>query len=79
MEEFLRVFTSMYKASAMSEAIMSNVFEQLVQYQKTETVHATMASSAGGSCRVNSWRSWSCSICCSKFQKPSRKDANPYT
>ncbi|EPJ5126423.1 hypothetical protein NJM12_005287, partial [Escherichia coli] len=47
MEEFLRVFTSMYKASAMSEAIMSNVFEQLVQYQKTETVHATMASSAG--------------------------------
>lgn len=45
MEEFLRVFTSMYKASAMSEAIMSNVFEQLVQYQKTETVHATMASS----------------------------------
>ncbi len=26
---------------------MSNVFEQLVQYQKTETVHATMASSAG--------------------------------
>lgn len=47
MEEFLRVFTSMYKASAMSEAIMSNVFEQLVQYQRTETERATAASSIG--------------------------------
>ncbi|HBI7869127.1 TPA: hypothetical protein K8223_004704, partial [Escherichia coli] len=47
MEEFLRVFTSMYKASAMSEAIMSNVFEQLVQYQRKETERATAASSVG--------------------------------
>ncbi|HBA2696606.1 TPA: hypothetical protein J6O92_004093 [Escherichia coli] len=47
MEEFLRVFTSMYKASAMSEAIMSNVFEQLVQYQRKETERATAASSIG--------------------------------
>ena len=37
----------MYKASAMSEAIMSNVFEQLVQYQRTETERATAASSIG--------------------------------
>lgn len=34
MEEFLRVFTSMYKASAMSEAIMSNVLNNLSSIRK---------------------------------------------
>lgn len=47
MEAFLRVFTSMYNASAMADASMSIVFEQLVQLQSSETKNASWANLAG--------------------------------
>ncbi|HBA7438335.1 TPA: hypothetical protein J1Y17_004677, partial [Escherichia coli] len=40
MEAFLRVFTSMYNASAKADASMSIVFEQLVHLQSSETKNA---------------------------------------
>ncbi|HCQ0742830.1 hypothetical protein [Escherichia coli] len=47
MEAFLRVFTSMYNASAMADASMSIVFEQLVQLQSDETKNASWANLTG--------------------------------
>ncbi len=47
MEAFLRVFTSMYNASAMADASMSIVFEQLVQLQSSETKNASWANLTG--------------------------------
>ncbi|MEL8468715.1 hypothetical protein J4W07_18740 [Escherichia coli] len=47
MEAFLRVFTSMYNASAKAEASMSIVFEQLVHLQSSETKNASWANFAG--------------------------------
>ena len=47
MEAFLRVFTSMYNASAKSDASMSIVFEQLVQLQSSETKNASWANLTG--------------------------------
>ena len=47
MEAFLRVFTSMYNASAKADASMSIVFEQLVQLQSSETKNASWANFAG--------------------------------
>ncbi|EFH5745671.1 hypothetical protein FCG09_12185 [Escherichia coli] len=47
MEAFLRVFTSMYNASAKADASMSIVFEQLVHLQSSETKNASWANFAG--------------------------------
>ncbi|UWA29949.1 hypothetical protein [Escherichia coli] len=47
MEAFLRVFTSMYNASAKTDASMSIVFEQLVHLQSSETKNASWANFAG--------------------------------
>lgn len=47
MEAFLRVFTSMYNASAKADASMSIVFEQLVHLQSSETKNAYWANFAG--------------------------------
>ncbi|EFD4951807.1 TPA: hypothetical protein ACWKRV_003612 [Escherichia coli] len=47
MEAFLRVFTSMYNASAKADASMSIVFEQLVHLQSNETKNASWANFAG--------------------------------
>ncbi|HCN2573217.1 TPA: hypothetical protein N6Q54_004498 [Escherichia coli] len=47
MEAFLRVFTSMYNASAKADASMSIVFEQLVHLQSSETKNAFWANFAG--------------------------------
>ncbi|TFA57087.1 hypothetical protein BON92_06475 [Escherichia coli] len=47
MEAFLRVFTSMYNASAKADAGMSIVFEQLVHLQSSETKNASWANFAG--------------------------------
>ncbi|HFI9552069.1 TPA: hypothetical protein ACGSUZ_002965 [Escherichia coli] len=47
MEAFLRVFTSMYNASAKADASMSIVFEQLVQLQSSETKNASWANLTG--------------------------------
>lgn len=47
MEAFLRVFTSMYNASAKADASMSIVFEQLVQLQSDETKNASWANLTG--------------------------------
>ncbi|EEZ5725349.1 TPA: hypothetical protein ACQZDO_004747 [Escherichia coli] len=47
MEAFLRVFTSMYNASAKADASMSIVFEQLVHLQSSETKNASCANFAG--------------------------------
>lgn len=47
MEAFLRVFTSMYNASAKADASMSIVFEQLVKLQSDETKNASWANFAG--------------------------------
>ncbi|EFH9396189.1 hypothetical protein GBE26_15420 [Escherichia coli] len=46
MEAFLRVFTSMYNASAKADASMSIVFEQLVHLQSSETKNASWANFA---------------------------------
>lgn len=46
-EAFLRVFTSMYNASAKADASMSIVFEQLVHLQSSETKNASWANFAG--------------------------------
>ncbi|HCB9558219.1 TPA: hypothetical protein M2Q09_002995 [Escherichia coli] len=47
MEAFLRVFTSMYNASAKADASMSIVFEQLVKLQSDETKNASWANLTG--------------------------------
>ncbi|EHT1097216.1 TPA: hypothetical protein ACV19E_002197 [Escherichia coli] len=47
MEAFLRVFTSMYNASAKADASMSIVFEQLVHLQSSETKNASWANLTG--------------------------------
>ncbi|EGO6726262.1 hypothetical protein GSY41_06990 [Escherichia coli] len=47
MEEFLRVFTSMYNASAKAEASMSILFEDLVQLQSKETINSSWENLAG--------------------------------
>ncbi|WP_097515691.1 hypothetical protein [Escherichia coli] len=47
MEAFLRVFTSMYNASAKADASMSIVFEQLVHLQSSETKNASWVNFAG--------------------------------
>lgn len=47
MEAFLRVFTSMYNASAKADASMSIIFEQLVHLQSSETKNASWANFAG--------------------------------
>ncbi|MSE98641.1 hypothetical protein GUA60_13295 [Escherichia coli] len=47
MEAFLRVFTSMYNASAKADTSMSIVFEQLVHLQSSETKNASWANFAG--------------------------------
>ncbi|HCN6497603.1 TPA: hypothetical protein N6030_004488 [Escherichia coli] len=47
MKAFLRVFTSMYNASAKADASMSIVFEQLVHLQSSETKNASWANFAG--------------------------------
>ncbi|MEE9621634.1 hypothetical protein [Escherichia coli] len=47
MEAFLRVFTSMYNASAKADASMSIVFEQLVHLQSSEKKNASWANFAG--------------------------------
>ncbi len=47
MEAFLRVFTSMYNASAKADASMSIVFEQLVHLQSSETKNASWANFSG--------------------------------
>ena len=47
MEAFLRVFTSMYNASAKADSSMSIVFEQLVHLQSSETKNASWANFAG--------------------------------
>ncbi|MCS1315749.1 hypothetical protein NX035_14150 [Escherichia coli] len=47
MDAFLRVFTSMYNASAKADASMSIVFEQLVHLQSSETKNASWANFAG--------------------------------
>lgn len=47
MEAFLRVFTSMYNASAKAEASMSILFEELVQLQSKETINSSWENLAG--------------------------------
>lgn len=47
MEAFLRVFTSMYNASAKAEASMSILFEELVQFQSKETINSSKENLAG--------------------------------
>ncbi|EER9476742.1 hypothetical protein N0485_002943 [Escherichia coli] len=47
MEAFLRVFTSMYNASAKAEASMSILFEELVQFQSKETINSSWENLAG--------------------------------
>ena len=47
MEAFLRVFTSMYNASAKADASMSIVFEQLVKLKSDETKNASWANLTG--------------------------------
>ncbi|HFN6659234.1 TPA: hypothetical protein ACHGK2_001205 [Escherichia coli] len=53
MEAFLRVFTSMYNASAKADASMSIVFEQLVHLQSSETKNASWANFAGAGSAIN--------------------------